>query len=480
MPSRFKLVIDATDFDSWDGVNSASTIANTFIGFGSAESGAVIEETGDTIRFPFRLHVSGLTGQDLATTTDDAVTALEAAAASGFELVDEDGVTHVSVSPNTVERIELEISKILGPDGARSGNILECAFVITKFDAEFANGATAWSYQRNSSGRAFCVGRVRSASRAAAVAIAATLRSGAVRPVWMPDSLRVIEDTAEFDAAPGSLASLTDAAYRPAEEVVVFEQMPSWASGDARFADVKRMECRFEAKPRAPLDARAGNRPGLDVMISATLHFKTEAGATFDAADTSTISGSALPGKVSAAMLAVIKEAEKRLGEGEITLLTPLEKSVSGEDGVYQGTFAGITLGPSRVLSWEETDLYEEASQNEDLDIFDGSTWVFEKPPLCTITHDLIVASIGGSRNYVMPVSRQRKPGNGDWEQRHMADQPVKLLLQDDPGVPQYLAAYRRIYKFIRKGSGGGSDARYVPRGTPGDQSPTSHAGQFG
>lgn len=472
MASQWKLIIDTVLLDSHEG--GASTIDGTFIGFGDRESGTIIEETAESLRFPFRVHVSAPDSQTLSDRTQDVLDALELAASKGFTLEDEADVEHISIDPANYQSIDFEVVTLLGPDGARSGNILECAFTVTKLDSDYTSGKTSWSYQRNSSGRAFCIGRVFAETRAAALAIVAPMRSGATRPVWMPSSLRVVEDTNEFDAVPGNPTALLDGSFRPAEAVVVFEQMPGWASGDSRFADVKRLECRFEARPRANMSTRAGNLPGLDVSIAATMHFKTENSTTYEAADTSVVASNALSGKVIACAQAVIDEAKRRLGEAELNILTPLEKVITGEDGVYSFTVQGVTGGASRVLAWEETDVYEETSQNEDLPIFGGGEWVFEKLPLCTIRHTLNIVSLGSGRSYIKPVSINRRPGNGTWEQRYLGDQPVEIMPNDGEAVTQYVARYQRHYKFIRKGSGGGNGDRYAPqRG----QGPQGHAG---
>lgn len=493
MPSQWKLTIDSTLFDSHE--NGDSTIDGVFIGFGDRDNGTLIEETPDSIRVPFRVHIVATNAQTLADNTQDVLDTLASIAQHGATLTDEAGVEHLELNPDTVAKLGIEVTRFLGPDGARSGNIIEAVIVAEKLDSSFTQGTSTWSYQRISSGRSFCVGRIRAENRAAAVAIAAPLRSGAERPVWMPTNLRVIEDTNEFDAAAGEPQDLPDSSFRPAEEVVVFEQMPLWASADSRFDNVKKLECRFEARPRANLNQRAGNFPGLDVALTATMHFKTEYSATYDAADTDTtiVASSALPGKVLACAAAIVDEAQKRLGEGVFTLMAPLEKSVTGEDGVYQVTVTAITGGPSRVLLWEETDLYEETSQDEDVPIFDGSEWEFQRLPLCTIQHALDIVSIGGGRGYQKPVSLQRRPGAGSWKQRYIGDQPTKPMRNNDDSATQFVASYRRNYKFLRKGTGGGGingDTGTQARSSGGPsgaghfggdaQSPFHHAGQFG
>lgn len=482
MASFYQLVVDSVVIDSRESASaSGSTITGAILGVGDRETGAIVTEGPDNLRFPFRVRVTAGSSADLMDAVQDVLDAIALIGRQGVQLLDETGEVCVDLDANAFERLEAETELSLAPDGAASGAVIECAVVAVKFDSDYTDGRTSWSYQRNSSGRAFCVGRVRGTSRAAVVAIAAGLRSGAIRPVWMPSDMIVVEDTAEFDARgiTTNIGALAEADYRPGEEVVVFEQFPAWAAA-IRTLGCKKLECRFVASPRAPLDSRAGNVTGLDVAITATMHFKTEYNSTYDSADqsSSVVAAADLPGKAVAAAAILVTQAQTRLGEGEFTLMSSIEKSVTGEDGVYTLAIAAITNGPNRVLSWDERDLYEETSQDEDLDIFDGSHWEFEHPggPLCTIQHDLAISSIGGPRGYRSPVSLQRRPGRGKWKQKYQGDETPKIL--PTGGATQYLSVFKRNYKFIRSGSGGGGGGS--DKTTTASQSPTGHVGQFG
>lgn len=476
MPTNPRLVIGAEIIDSVVGGASASTIADAVFSFGDAQTGFQASSSPTEERIPFRIRIPKASGTnaDLTTAIQDVLDMLDSMRTEGVIIEYESGQTLVEVDPATADAIKYETTRKYGDLGV----IIEVQLVVEKFDASNF-GRAYWQYQRNSSGRGFCIGRILEDTRAAAVAAAAPLRSGAVRPVWMPDSFRVVEDTNEFEQASGNIASLTDASYRPGEIVVVFEQLPAWAAGNSAFADVKRMAVKFEAAPRAPQNARAGGgSPGMDVTLTGTLEFKTEAGATYDAADTgNTVDSGDLPGKVVAAVNAIIAEAESRLGEGQFTLLQSLGKSVTGEDGVYDLNLQAITKGPNRVLSWSETELYEETFRGQFVPIADGSEWEFEHPggDEHTIQHALEIVSIGGPRGYVKP---QNLSGN-DWRRIYLGDEPVEKN-NAEGGVAQYRKAFKRNYKYVprRPGRAGGGSRETVA--TPGGQSPTGHVGQFG
>lgn len=432
-----------------------STVIGTRAAFGDISTGLVITESPSDIRIPFRIHIVGDDNEEVLDRVSDTLDLLDAMNTDGVSVEIEPGVDVVEVQRSDVRSIRYEFERRPG-DG---GTVLEGTIVVEKFDPDIQDGMGVWQYQRNGSGRGFVTGRIRATSRAAAVAAAAPLRSGAARPVWLSTAFKVQEDTNEFDFQGGTIGLASDTAYAPAEILVVYEQLPAWAASDPAFADVVRLELSFQATNRPPLDNRAGHNPGLDVSLTGTLTFKTESGTTYDASDTSVVASTAMHSKVLACISAIIAEAERRLGEGVLTPMGDIERFITGADGVYQFALPMITGGANRVLEWDEDELYERNTQDVILDIYDGSHWVFEHPAgwLETITHRLSIAALGGARGYVQPQQFGR--GRGKWKTMREGDKPPKIM-RHGPGIGslpasfRFITHYERDYRLIRSGSG--------------------------
>lgn len=462
--SNPRLIIDTGIIDGTE--SGTSTIAGTIFGFGDRGVGLEISESPTELRIPFRVRVQGDDNATMLDRVQDVLDLLDAANVEGLVIEMQSGVEVVDIARDTVKNIRYETTRKPGDNGM----VIEGNFIIEKFDPDYTEGRATWQYQRNGSGRGFVVGRIFAESRAAAVAYTAPIRAGSSRPVWMASSFRVQEDTTEFEFQGGVITG-ADGLYAPGEAVVVFEQMPAWAAANSVFNDVVKMELTFNATQREELDVRAGNVPGLDVDISGRLTFKTESSTTFDAADTTTTSSTALPTKVEACLTAIIAEAQKRLGEGVLTPMARLDRSVTGEDGVYQFAIPLITEGPSRVLKWTEVETYTRETRDVLLDIYDGSDWEMEHPGGFreTINHVLTIEALGGSRGYTQP--RMFGRGKGTWKLMRDADRAPEIKRRGNGRTgpdPQwrFVTHFERDY-LLRKGkASGGSGPVITQEGT--------------
>lgn len=461
----YQLTIGSTMFDAAEGLTNASTIAGTRIMFGeNADDSLTVDDSGGAVRVPFKIEVVADDVATFATRVQEVRDALDEVNAEGF-VVALDGVDHVDVDPALYERLQVDRKEHLGPDDEAPRALFECTLVADALDADPNAITSTWTYQRNHSGRALAIGRITASTRAAAVAAVSPLRLGSARPAWMSSAFRVIEDTAEFDAAAGAPQSLSDSQFRPATVTVVFEQMPAWMSGDARFANVRRAECVFEATNRAALPARANQDPGINVTVRGTIELWTERNTSWDSTEPTPTASAAMRSIALACAAAMLSEAERRLDSGPVTLIVPMEDSVTGQDGSYTFTLTGVTGGSSRILSWEESELYEVQDRDEIVDLAANGQWVFGRQPLVTIQHTLSIESLTSPRPYVPPVSLGTKPGRGSWKTRIEAHAPPEV--QDaGNGVPRRVnTTYRRVYQFIFSGgAGGGGGGQTVAR----------------
>lgn len=453
MATDFRVKIGSATIAS---VASSSTVPGTRAAFGDATGGFAVETSPDSSRIPIRIHIEGTDNPEMLDRTSDILDLLDAMNVDGVAIEMESGVAVVDVARTSVRAIRYESARRVGD----TGMIIDVTIIIEHFDADIIDGRGTWQYQRNASGRGMVVARLTAESRAAVVSLAQLLKSGASRPAWLSSAFKPVEDTNEFEYSGNGLA--TESSYAPAEITVMFEQLPSWAASDTAFADVVRMEVSFEATSSRELDIRAGNEPGLDVSITGRLTFKTEANTSYDASDTGVVASSALHAKAVACVQSMIVEAARRLGVPELTVVGDLERTVTGEDGIYQFAVPLISGGTAQVLEWEEDEIYERVSQDVILDIYDGSHWVFGHPGgfAETISHTLSCVSLGGARGYVQPQGL-RRASNGKFKLMREADRPPKILRPGGDGVMKFRTHFEREYRLVR-GSGHGGPGRHL------------------
>ena len=445
MATNMRLVIGATIIDSIDDAGaSASTIEEATLGF-PIESGVAAETAAsqEVIRFRIRVKVDPVTGTTAALRTAvlEVLEALDAMASVGFTLEHASGQPLIEVDPELIAgSVDYDVRQRWG----NKGWIGEVSVRIPRIDASQV-GTGTWQIQRIAGGRMLVVGTLQYAALADALADVAAMRSGAVRPAWMPSSCRVVEDTAGAGQAQGSIDTLPSTSYRPVEMTVIWEQMAAHMANSSAFNDVKRAKWKVRAVPRPPINDRAGQDPGFDVTIEGTIEFKTEQSTTYDAADTAVTADQAMRGKVVACISVLKAVAEARAGVA-ITLLVDHERDINGEDGVYQFSVNGVSGGPSRVMGWEETETIEEAFRGQIAEGSDGSEWEFGHSggDARTVHHSLDISSIGGFRPYVKPASVQ----GSNWRRIVRADDQGQSF-RTGAAPRQYKISYRRVYRYV-------------------------------
>lgn len=464
---RPRLVIGNAIIDSVeDAGNSTSTITGAVFEFGNRDDGLISEESPTAITANFTIVVNTDTQAALNQRVQDVLDALDGMRTDGVEIESDVGERLFFIDPAGVESVAYSTTKEWGYTSCTISVDLE----VTPFDSS-QYGKARWQYNRNSSGRAFVVGTIIASTRAAAVAAAAPLWAGTARPVWMDSSFRVVSDLNEFEMASGDIATLTDSSYRPGEISVTFEQIPSWMASNSAFDDIRRGEFKFSAKLERLLNIRAGNLPGLAVEVRGMVEFKTEASSTYDVADTTTIAAGALKGKVEAMATAAVAQAETRLGES-ITLLEPLERSVTGEDGVYEFILVGITGNSHQVIEWDEQETYVEAFRGQIVNLADGGDFEFEHPggDEVSLRHTVRIVSLNGSRGYPKPQTSLR-----NMRRTLLEDDPAQILRADNTLPRRHEKIYRRSYTRVNKSAALSGGDR-----TTSSESPQGHVGQFG
>jgi hypothetical protein len=485
MATNLRLLIGATIIDSVEGVASTSTIPGAVFSFPLEGVIGRTTETSEEIPIRIRCNIgSGDTPSDLADLVEDVLDALEAMATEGVIIEAGAGETIMEIDPAEVAGLSFTVEKHWGDKGCT----LLVTIAATRIDAS-GIGTGEWQIQRNTAGGMKVVGKLTFANMTAAVTAVAAMRSGSVRPTWMPTSARVIEDTLEAGQRQGSIATLVGADYRPVTHTVIWETLANHMATSSAFADVKRAEWKGEVKQRDPLNIRAGNGPGFNVNIRGLLEFKTEQHTVYDSLDAAAVAASALLAKAIACAQVILQEAQARLGT-TIQLLEELNRGVTGSDGVYEIDLVGVTGGPTRVLTWNETETFEENFQGEFVGCTDGSEWEGEDPrgDEQLITHTLEIVSLGRSaRGYLRP---QGLPGSG-WRRINRADeQPQRSRIGEAHATR---VVYNRKYRRVPTGNGGGGgnpdrrtssggtaqgNSAWVSDGDP--NSPTGHVGMFG
>lgn len=490
MATNPRLVIGSTIIDSKE-TGSTSTIVGAVFSFPLEGVLARTTETSEEIPIRIRCEIgAGDDPDDLVALVEEVLDALDAMATDGMVIEWQPGSTLMEIDPAEVAGLTYSAEREWGDKGV----LLKVTISAARIDASGIGtggiGTGEWQIQRNTATRMFVVGRLTYANLNDSVADVALMRAGSKRPTWMPSSARVVEDTAETPQRSGDIAALTKADYRPVTHVVIWETLASHMANSAAFADVKRAEWKGEVQQRDPLNVRAGNGPGFNVNIRGVLEFKTEQHTTYDALDAAALAASAMFAKAVACAEVIKAEGEARLGVS-ITLTEDLSRGVTGADGVYEINLVGVTGGATRVLSWNETETFEETFQGEFVGCTDGSEWEGEdaRGDEQQIGHSLQIVCLGRvPRGYAKP---QGLPGSG-WRRIHRADERPQV--NDTGAVPITTVTYNRRYRRVPTGNGGSSDfGRYAPRapalpsqgndawvrdGDP--ESPTGHAGQFG
>lgn len=454
---RPRLVIGNNIIDSVeDASNSTSTITGAIFEFGNRDDGLISEESPTAITSNFTIVVNVDSQADLNQRVQDVLDALDEMRSEGVEIESDVGERVFFIDPAAVESVAYSTTKEWGFQSCTISVDLE----ITPFDSS-QFGKARWQYNRNSSGRAFIVGTIIASTRAAAVAVAAPLRAGTARPVWMPDSCRVVSDLNEFEMSSGDIGTLPDTSYRPGEISVTFEQLPAWMASNSAFDDIRRGEFKFSARLEKLLNIRAGNLPGLAVEVRGMVEFKTESSTDYDVADTTTVAAGGMKGKVVAMANAAVAQAETRLGES-ITLLEPLERSVTGEDGVYEFIVVGITGNANQVIEWDEQETYVEAFRGQIVNLADGGDFEFEHPggDEVSLRHTVRIVSLNGSRDYPQPQTSLR-----NMRRTLLEDDPVQILRADSTLPKRHEKIYRRSYTRVNKGGAGGGGGRATSSG---------------
>lgn len=478
---RPRLVIGSNIIDSVeDASESTSTVAGSIFEFGNRDDGLISEESPTAITANFTIVVNVDAQADLNQRVQDVLDALDEMRAEGVEIESDIGERLFYIDPANVESVAYSTTKEWGYCSCTITVGLE----ITPFDSS-QFGKARWQYNRNSSGRAFVVGTIIASTRAAAVAAAAPLRAGTARPVWMDSSFRVVSDLNEFEMASGDIATLADTSYRPGEISVTFEQVPSWMANNSAFDDIRRGEFKFSAKLERLLNTRADNLPGLSVEVRGMVEFKTEASSTYDVADTTTVAAGDLKGKVVAMANAAVAQAETRLGES-IVLLDPIERSVTGEDGVYEFILTGVTGNANQVLEWDEQETYVETFRGQIVNLADGGDFEFEHPggDEVSLRHTVRIVSLNGSRGYPKPQTSLR-----NMRRTLLEDDPAQILRADATLPKRHEKIYRRSYVRVNKSAALGGGDRSTSSGgrSSGNDSwqrgvaeGQGHIGQFG
>lgn len=472
MAQNARLVIGAGIIDSAQS-GSTSTIAGAIFAF--KPEGFTVRSTPEADEIPFRLRLAVADTATAKSRVQDILDLLDTIATEGIIIEYDNGSTLVELDPATVASIDYETAITYTAQGAD----IEVTVRAENIDAN-AIGTGSWQVQRNPAGRMFVVGSLYYADLATAIADVAAMRSGATKPAWMPASCRVVQDDSESVKAQGALNGMAAANFRPCTMTVAWEQMPSHLHNSAAFANVKRAKWTVNAKPRDPLNTRAGNKTGLNVEINATLEFKTESGTAYDTADPAGIAGAAMHAAALACAAVIKSEAEARSGT-TITIMEDYGRNVTGEDGVYTITLIGVTEGATRVLSWEESETYEETFRGQFIECSDGSEWEFEHSggDLKMVQHSLEIVSLGAPRAYAPPISIS----GPNWRRIYLGDSPPHSFNAGTQGARQYRRKFQRTYRYVNPGKGGGAEDRRTVAGgeAPASaESPTGHVGQFG
>lgn len=467
MATNPRLIIGTGIIDSKE-TGGTSTIAGAIFAF--PLDGVIARTTEDAEEIPFKVRVVANSTADAVARVQDVLDLLDTMATEGVIVEYDGGSTLIELDPALVAGLTYDTEVHYTEKGAE--------ILVTvrgqRIDAN-ATGTGGWQIQRATSGRVFVVGELSYNSLADAVADVALMKSGASRPAWMPTSCRVVQDDVQAAKAQGNLNGMAATNFRPALATVAWEQMPSHLANSSAFNSVKRAKWTVNAKPRDPLNTRARNRTGLDVEINATLEFKTEQATAYDSADPAGITGAAMHAAALACAQVIKQEAEARSGT-RITILADTGRQVTGEDGVYNITLIGVTEGASRVLSWNETEVYEETFRGQFIECSDGGEWEFEHSggDLRTVQHSLEIVSLGAPRGYMAPLSIT----GPNWRRVYLGDEPPQSFDAGTQGARQFRRAFRRNYRYVNPKGGGTPNSRQTQA-----QSPTpheGHAGQFG
>lgn len=171
-----------------------------------------------------------------------------------------------------------------------------------------------WSFMFESQGKASVTGTCVFNSRTNATAWVQAMRAGTAWPAWMNATTTrfVTAGYPDMPQQPNAADPVPDSAYTPVQAIVVLAMLPAAWAADSAFDNVVDGDCEMSVRPRARLPQEAGARPGLDVMITGRLVFKTEQDTTFDPNDTSVVAAGGLDSAVRACFEVMKSDLEAR------------------------------------------------------------------------------------------------------------------------------------------------------------------------
>lgn len=493
MATRPRLIIGSTVIDSVEDAGATTSTIDGAVLAIDYESGMHRIRTGDTEDIPIIVRVKRLVGDTLADVIANAqlvLDALDTMNAQGVIIEYESGQTLVEIDPATVGNVSYTADEQFGDEGIKLTITISAARIDPGFD-----GSGEWQIQRNTAGRIFVVGRLNYRNLLVALADVALMRAGTKRPVWMPSSCRVVEDTATTGQVSGDIAGLSIDDYRPVTIPVMWEQMASHMASHPAFANSKRAEWSANVATLPPLDFNAGQpHPGMAFSLNGTSEFKSEQNATYDPSDPAATSAGDMKSQAIAQAQVMLEEAERRLGV-KVQLNVDIDRGVTGADGVYSINLKGIAMpdrfGVGRIVtSWNETLLVEHSFKGQFTDTTDGGRWEWEHPggDEITVTHTLIATSLGAPVSYVrpgiVPASQFRRVYKGGDNPSNPLDdgdngtdtRPFKTGVSQ--GATEFRSNYTRRYVYVPKGKGPKGPEK-TSSSFGGGSKPQGHAGQF-
>lgn len=144
-----------------------------------------------------------------------------------------------------------------------------------------------WDFALEVQGKAACTATGLFDTKANAKEWAKLMRSGAAWPDWInTTTARFVTPVYSYPQQPNQADPVPEEAYTPCQVTVLINMLPSAWAADTAFDNVIDGDCEMAVRSRARLPQEANAKPGLDVIISGRLQFKTEIDDTFDANDT--------------------------------------------------------------------------------------------------------------------------------------------------------------------------------------------------
>lgn len=244
-------------------------------------------------------------------------------------------------------------------------------------DATDSLGPLEWNFGLDSNGRASAVGVVTFQTRTDATAWVQLVRSG-TRPAWMASAMRFTTAGWSFQQQPNQGSPVPEGAYTPCIATAVFRALPSALAGSGAFTNINDVEYTVLIKARPPVAEEAGAAPGYDVTISGSIQMKTEADATWDSNDTTTVAAGSVKSTARSAIDAIVSDAQTRAGTS-FTRMDEPELAIGGTRGEVAFVVTAVADLPNGILSWEETTTLKRITRNRRIDGTKG-TRVFKHP----------------------------------------------------------------------------------------------------